>query len=597
MSQPNPNYVDGYASAERRTTVIPDVELPFENYPTPDTRARILKQRYDVQPRFFTPKISVRTSWTNYLLYSETFANAAWTKTNITNTDAQYANPNDGQVTMALGFETVTNAEHAYQQAITFAAVPTTLSWVVRPNGRTWFRLKANDGTTDFTAFFNLTGNGYVGATSNCAAAVSFLEEGVWRISITFTPAAAAGNVYLNYATDGSTVSYAGNTALGAYHWGAQVVRASSQGPVIITTDASRTVSSPNLDDQDLFAYLVWERAPLNYASTVAGVERKFARIPAPQTSFPGSRYFSLPVITNDLDGLSSLPVTAYPINQALGNGFYNAAGAVYTESGQKLYGPTKAAGARAAGYATAGTFTITFGANTTAALNWNDSGATIAAAINGLASVVSAGLTCTVSNDLANTAGGVLTITWTVGSTLTPVTFNGGSLTQTTANHPTTQVVNSANQVCRLADQVTVTGHGFNTSLDLAVVRSTDSILVITTGSWGSVDSNTLWVPTNQGVGPYIYFGPFFKTYVAGGTYLLRTKEIETFYLPGVSTGITTVADITSPLGLQNPADMIAAIMSLTGFQTYQSEGPRAWEGTLIYSVKSVQINLDDFA
>lgn len=597
MPQPNTSYVDGYVTPERQVTVIPDVEFPFENYPTPDTYARILSRRYDVTPKFFTPKIGVRTAWTNYLLYSATFADASWTKTNITNTDNSLANPNDGTVTMASGLETVTNAEHAYQQAYTFTATAHTLSWIVTPNGRTNFRLKANDGTTNFTAFFNLTGSGLVGTVANCTAVVSLVAPGTYRISITFTPLASAGNIYLNYSTDGSTVSYVGDITLGAYVWGAQIVRASLPGPVIITTTPARAVSSPNLDDSDVFAYLAQEDSPKNYNSAIAAIGRKFFRIPASQTSFPGSQYFSLPQVSNDFDGLSSLTTFNYPINGNIGNGFYNAAAAaIYTNSGQALYGPTKSVSAVKIGYATSGTFTLTFGASTTGSLNYNDNGGTIAAAINGLASIISAGLTATVSGLLTTTTGGQLTITWTAGATLSLLTLNGGSLVGTTATHPTTQLITSANQVIRLSDELTITGHGFNTGVALAGVRNTDSILIMAVSNWGSVDANTVWVPTVGGIGNFVFAGSFNRAYPTGQSYLLRTKEVEDFYLPGVSTGITTPADITVPTGLQNPAAFISAIMTLSGFQIYKSEGPAPWMGSLIYGVKKVYINFSDF-
>lgn len=598
MSKPSPYYVDGYVTPERQVTVIPDVEFPFENYSTPDTYARILSRRYDVTPQYFSPKISTRTSWTNYLLYSETFANAAWTKTNITNTDNSLANPNDGAVTMAGGLETATNAEHAYQQAYTFTATAHTLSFIIQPNGRTWYRLKANDGTTNFTAFFNLTGAGLVGTVANCTAAVALVAAGVYRITITFTSAAAAGNVYLNYSTDGSTVSYAGNTALGGYVWGAQIVRASTAGPVIITTSTTRSVSSPNLDPDDIFAYLVYERSPVNYTSSVAGIERKFSRIPTTETAFPGSRYIQLPALANDYGTGSTIPVQSYPTLVDVGTGVYNTgAAAIFTDYHQSLFGAVKIPTAKVIGYATGGTFTLTYGANTTAALNWNDSGATIAAAINGLASVISAGLTASVSNVLSTVTGGDLIITWTVGSTSVPVTMNG-SLTITTSNHPTTQIDSVTQQDILLPDHLTVTSHSFNTGVSLATLidrAGTPGIVVVATANWGSIDANTLWVPTAGSGNNYIAVGPFARSYVPGQTYLLRVKQPELFYLPGVSTGITTPADIPVPADLQNPADFVSAILTLTGFQTYQSEGPASWMGTLIYRMAKIQINLDD--
>lgn len=325
----------------------------------------------------------------------------------------------------------------------------------------------------------------------------------------------------------------------------------------------------------------------------------KYSTIPPQETSFPGSRYIPLPAVTNDFGSLSSMPVTTYPVILSVGVGYFNsAATAIYTEYQQSLYGATKATGARVIGYATGGTFTLTYGASTTSALNYNDSAATIQTAINGLASVISAGLTATVSNDLANaTLGGTISITWAGASTFTPLTLNGGSLTVTTSNHPTTQVTTSANQTIRLADQYTITSHGFSTSVALAAVATDSTIHVIATANWGSVDSNTIWLPNYGTAVTWAYVGPFSRTYVPGQTYLLRVQQLENFYLPGISANISSPANIPVPADLQNPPNFVSALLTKTGFQTYQSEGPAPWPmGPRMYRLAQIQINMGDF-
>lgn len=323
---------------------------------------------------------------------------------------------------------------------------------------------------------------------------------------------------------------------------------------------------------------------------------RSYARIPVQQVSYPGSRYFSLPTVPNEFDGLSSMAVTNYPLNSAAGLGFYNvSASAIFLENNKQLYGPVVTLGNKTIGRATAGTFTLTYGANTTAALNWNDSNATIAAAINGLASITAAGLTASVTNSLSSTSGGTLTITWTVASTLTAVTMNAGSLTVTTSTNVTTQIPTSANQVIRIPDHYVATSHGLDTAQSLAVVRSNDSMMLFATANWGSVDSNTLWLPTTTAVGDYKFVADFSRNYAPGKLYLLRTKIIEDFFLPGVTTGITTAADIPIDIGLQAPSDFVNALLTLSGWQTYETEGPAFWLGGPIYRRAYTQINLTD--
>lgn len=322
---------------------------------------------------------------------------------------------------------------------------------------------------------------------------------------------------------------------------------------------------------------------------------RTYSMIPPVQTSYPGSRYFQLPAVANDFGGLSSLTVEDYALNLAVGSGsFLLASSAIYTAYNNTMYGPTKAQTARLIGVASGGTFTLTYGANTTGALNWNDSNATIAAAINGLASVIAASLTATVINFLSSATGGTLQINWSGAVTSSLITMNAGSLTVTTSNHPTTLLISTLVQVIFLPDHYTIASHGFS-SVALATVSNENNISVYSTSYWGSINANTIWIANTPSPNNLLYFGPLFSTYVVGGTYLMRCRVIETYYLPGVSPGITTPSDILAPLGLQNGPAFITAFMTLTGFQTYQSEGPQSWLGTRIYFVREIQLNFDD--
>lgn len=550
----------------------------------------------------FAPGGVTRTSVTNLLTYSEQFDNAAWTKADATIAANSIANPMDGLVTGDTLAEAATTAEHLVSQAGTLAASAATFSVCVQAKGRDWVRLKITDSAaTVKVAFFNVTTGALGTVSSGATSAMTQVYSGWYRCALTFTsPASGSATCLIEPSTDGSTVSYAGDITKGLYIFGAQLEQGSAAGAYAVTTNATRTISAPNIeinevmDGTDPFAYLCVENE-VTPANGVGFFPRRYARIPASQTSYPGSRYFPLPNVTNDFDGLSALPAYTYPLNSNVGNGFYNsAASAIYTDYQQALYGATKALSLKVIGVASGGTFTLTYGANTTGALNWNDSGATIATAINGLASVIAAGLTATVSNGLATATGGTLTITWTAGSTLTALTMNS-SLTLTTADHPTTQIVSSASQVIRMTDQYTATGHGLSTGLALATVRANDTLLIITTANWGSVDSNTLWLPTTGSVGDYAFVGTYKRVYVPGRVYLLRTKLVEDFFLPGVTTGITTPGDITVDIGLQNPADFINGLLTLSSWQIYDTDGPAAWLGGPQYRRAYTSIQLDD--
>lgn len=610
MAKPQPFYLDGYPAPEREVTVIAQPDYPFENYSVPDLYARTLDRVFDVTPNNFTPKIGTRTAYTNYILQSQAFT-TTWTTTALTMGAAATANPSNGTVDAFSALETTANSEHYLTQAFTFSSVQNTLSFFIKSNGRTWARVKANDGTTNFTAFFNLA-TGQTGTAANCTATITFAGNGWYRCAITFTPLAAAGAVFVQPSTDGSTVSYTGNAALGLYVWGAQLERAAFAGPYISTLTVSRAISSPGLDylrttstaqdPGDLFAYLVREQSPQNITSTNAQLRRMFARIPSNQTSYPGSRYIPVPGIPNTFGDGQSFPVLQLdPRTLYIGEGVVNEdVGAIFVNSTQALYYPLVAAGARTAGYATGGTFTLTYGANTTGSLNYNDTGVTIAAALNALASVIADGLTATITTNLTSTSGGYIGVIWSVGGTFNPVTMNVGSLTVTTSQNSASQVGSYTLQTLGLADHIVFSTHGFSAAEDLATLTQLSStgayrILINPTGEWGVIDANTLWLPTTGGTSSYIDAAPFSRIYPSGQTFLLRTQVIESFSLPGVTSGITTPADIPTPADIQQNSAFILAVLTQSGYATYQSEGPEPWMGSLIYVIREIQINLSD--
>jgi hypothetical protein len=65
-------------------------------------------------------------------------------------------------------------------------------------------------------------------------------------------------------------------------------------------------------------------------------------------------------------------------------------------------------------------------------------------------------------------------------------------------------------------------------------------------------------------------------------------------FYLPGVTTSITTAADIPMPAVLVNDADFLAAVVAnLTGYLTYDADELTRWNGWPIYTQTFTEINM----
>ncbi len=589
----------------------PDVTFPFLNYPSPDVYARLIRRQMKQASPPFSPIVPARTSMTNLLLQSEALG-TTWTQNAVTIGTDGVANPNDGTVNADKVIDSAANSAHSLSQAVTIAAGSTyTFAVAVLASGRTRGRIRFGDSAFasvvadleyDLTAG-TVTGTQTTGTPTITNQLILSLPNSSWfyliftvRLDGVTTAAAIAHGLH-----NGTSYSYAGDGASGAYFYRPTLVLGSyTRIPLIDTTTTTRTILAPEVYPEDPFAYIVWEQErPNKGANEELTWERVYATIPKPQTSYPGSKYFPLPAPPNDYGAVTSLPVTDWASGLAVGNGTFSLrTSCIYVQDSGAIYGPTKKSTFRKIGYATAGTFTLTFGANTTGSLNWNDSAATIAAAINGLASIISAGLTATVINGLSTTTGGYLSIGWGLGTTTSSLVTMTSSLTKTTTGDPTTFLTgvgtSVSGQQILLPDNYTITAHGFNDTKALAVVRDDDTIIVLSASYWDDVDANTIWAPTSAGIAG-LHFGTYASDYRTGKIVLLRRKFIEYFYLEDVTTGISSIDDITRGAGLQNPTDFITGLMTLTGWQIYESDGPMPWLSTLIHTVRDENINLDD--
>jgi len=151
-----------------------------------------------------------------------------WTATALSTTSNQLANPLDGSVTAGKLLETGASSEHKIVQNVTsfFPSQQYTVSAYVRPNGRSHVQLLAYDGSATYSAFYN-TSTGVVGTVSNATGtSITLQPNGFYLCQLSFTASASAtssGTYSLKLSTDGSTVSYAGDTSKGVYVWGCLV--------------------------------------------------------------------------------------------------------------------------------------------------------------------------------------------------------------------------------------------------------------------------------------------------------------------------------------------------------------------------------------
>lgn len=158
-----------------------------------------------------------------------------WTATATTITGNSIANPADNRVTASKMLETSATANHNAVQSGIFCFPSTTyqLSVYARPNGRDYLYLAANDGTTTFSAFFNVTA-GTTGTVANATSTnIQQCPNGYFLCTLTYTSGAAAStqSVTVQISSNGSTLSYAGTATKGLYIWGALLVQTNNVSP------------------------------------------------------------------------------------------------------------------------------------------------------------------------------------------------------------------------------------------------------------------------------------------------------------------------------------------------------------------------------
>ena len=613
MSKPVPDYVDGYVLPDQELSVIPPPTYPFATNPTPDIFSRVQERDYNVLPKLYAPRIANRTSWTNLLTSSEVFS-AIWTANAVTPTDNAVTAP-DGNVTMAKLIETSSTAEHSVSRSLTLTAAPSVISvFAATGLGRDWIRLKYVDSAAAvYYCFFNVTA-GYAGLSSNCTGKITPLPGGRFRCMILFTPAAGAGTVYFNASADGvpANISYAGNTADGIYVWGAEAKTAASAGPYVSTTASTRTVTAPDqdvtinarCDQSDPLSYLCEESDPKLITSAFGEVTRKFARVPNPQTVYSSiavtkpdaaSLGISFGTLQDATSGLSTLAPIG-PSFRYIGYLWCSTDSAGNTLAPGSVYTQKLASVLTGTPVATSGLFQITYKTSTTGALNWNDSSGTISAAVNALTDVSGDGLTVTVTNRLADATYGGLQFAIVVGSTTSPFTASTVSLNpkECRTNFP---IINSpTSQGIYCSCQATITAHGFATSGNLvasATPGNGNTVLFAYTTGWKVVDSNTIaFNGTPFSAAASVYFGPLLRNYTVGVD-RLRTQRITSFYLPGVTPGISSPTDITIPNPALNDATFLGLVVNyLSGYQTYDAEALAQYLGP-IYEQTLIQIDM----
>ena len=165
------------------------------------------------------PTIEARV---NLLTKSEQFDDAAWAKTAVTiNANAVVAP--DGTLTADRLTELAVNAQHYILQNAISGTGRATVSFYVKPNGRTRIKIRSElPQTNNLSAIFDLTGGGSVVSGTG---AITALPDGWYRCTAT---SIGNGNGVSGYHLiqplgPGDAETYLGDGVSGFYIWGAQL--------------------------------------------------------------------------------------------------------------------------------------------------------------------------------------------------------------------------------------------------------------------------------------------------------------------------------------------------------------------------------------
>lgn len=188
-------------------------------------------------------------AYTNLVLRSEEFDNAAWTKTRATITANSSAAP-DGATTMDKLVEdtTASDTHFTIMAGIAKAAGATdTASIFLKAGERTKGSLRLQGSSGQCIANFDLTAGTVTaqnsGTGTGASAVIDRISSSIFRVSISGVATAADTNVgvgiYLHDASGNS--SYTGDGASGIYIWGAQLTATGFPVPYVPTTSATVT--------------------------------------------------------------------------------------------------------------------------------------------------------------------------------------------------------------------------------------------------------------------------------------------------------------------------------------------------------------------
>jgi hypothetical protein len=533
------------------------LDRPFQNDPGADVYAKIHERMMEIAIGSYAPRIAARMAVENLIVSSNKF-NAAWTLSNVTCAPNVARNPWDGTFTADLLLETVANASHGMSiGGFTYNPYVYVMWAIVKPAGRDHVALFSGAAS----CIFNIT-QGTIGAAAGCTGMTPILcDDGYYVIAAYFSTAGGAGTVTLVTAlSDTYAGAFVGDITKGVYVAQMQVQPGTTVGPLIITTTVARSVSVPDFDVADLFAFQVAESKPSIGEGELYQFSRTFARIPANQVK-PGSVNFVRPVIHGVKSG------TAF--------------GVAFDEDQSKSWIFTSR---KAVSSLTAPDVTKTTDTNTKALL---PGGQTVSCSgTSGSGSFSTSDSISTIQAALA-AAWGFAWILVTkdafgISVTLTYSGAGGGRITALGTSSSSIEIsgppdnfkITAKDTAAASVRPLHVVGHG-GVAGDRLAVWNGDKLIgmgtVVAVGGADDITCELSVVPGKDDVVTHVAFSTDAAMCVVNGPKICDTRRTTRFYLPGYTEGIATDADIPKQVPQIDAISWLAAIIAGTAWPVYE--------------------------
>jgi hypothetical protein len=182
------------------------------------------------------------TTVKNLVGYSESFDNAAWTKTRASIVTGAQANPVNGAFNaQKLMEDTSAVSSHRVNSGTVTVATNSvvTVSVYLKAAERTWCRI-ADGGVTSSGAYVNLaTGQFGTIASGVTRSSIVSVGNGWYRASITGVLASNLSQLFIDLADGDNVLTYTGNGNSGIYIYGAQISDSASLDPYVPTPGAA----------------------------------------------------------------------------------------------------------------------------------------------------------------------------------------------------------------------------------------------------------------------------------------------------------------------------------------------------------------------